>query len=666
MRIVDLDTQAAVSIAVVGLLIAGVAPAAIGGIATDVASAQTESVDDQLASKTTFWQGQTLEITIPDGSSGEVYQIRTVTDEGQVGTFVTEFVIGDQLSATIDTGRFAAGQYVVVDGDRTPLRVADNGTVTGSASTSDAAWEIAVQTLSATYDDDVVKQGDVAEIQLRSERGRYPLHVSAQTISAPVVQEMIGGELVDLNDDGTADAVRTTAIATDTIEAEIVDNVTAGLHTIELTVPDTTVSTAVTLRVEREQVVTAGLSNSVIQVDRGDIARIPINITGTTTAELEIQSGDYHATVAVNDESESGSVLVRMNTYLAGRVADERKAFSAASGGSIEEVTRHSDRREDALVADDYDLAVSVNDIQRDNSLLALTERSTEGIQVGSGPSRLSLEEALRYTGGSEQVAIQDKMTVSVTATGIEGFLTEEYDLSPNSADAREHGAFLRIQPADGSGSPVNLSAAMIQVNPSENAFVVVLPVDRASFDPGTDYTVSFVIDDRSPYVPAGEQEVVQQSVEVVERQVSVDGLEDGRLNVTIAEDGFLSLSGNATIAPGSQIIVTARSEDTSFFSSRSTQVTGSNTWRAVIRGEGISQIGNFTVQIRDDTGQISRVVPGTAAVEEEDDDNNEQTSTPTDTPDPGDDDGGASQRALVVMVGVLVVAGLFVWYVRR
>jgi len=455
---------------------------ALSGSAAAAANTFADSDADQaLSSNGTYWQGQELWL---EGTAGETWELRRVDTSGDndaVGGLVQQVVFDSNGTATIDTSNLD-GTYVLEDESNGLVSYDDGVVQSQSATLAQADWEVAVQTLSASFDEDDVPTdtGSSATIDVDSNRGVYQVNVTAEGLDEEDL-EMIFNQ----SDDGNAfvagsgadddDSVQLNISgSSDTVEANFTEFDEAGSYTFDFEVSDTTASASASVEVAEEDV-DLNFAQSIITQEEGDWAAITVTYGDTDDAYIYVGGEDvnYLERVHLVDDDGDGQATVIFNTFSAGRnlstlpgidatftlpdgsddeIAGTERYTRADFGNEMDEVSLQNATLSDPLEPADYGLSVTaegaslgeddVNDDgdivipdEEDVATLDLTERSTDGIKTWVAPTGAAdidpddaedVSNLLNSVTPSDTVAIGDRLIVQVNASGIFGYVSDD------------------------------------------------------------------------------------------------------------------------------------------------------------------------------------------------------------------------------------------------
>lgn len=136
----------------------------------------------------------------------------------------------------------------------------------------------------------------------------------------------------------------------------------------------------------------ATFAEGVFTERRGDVASIPIVLSGTdeATVGVEATEGTFRATLTVVDRNGDGRVTLRFNTYLAARNATRAFEATGTDGVSIQTV-----RADDMNAPNDLELSVvtrSGSNEPDDMATLLVSERHAESLDAWVAPRSLAGE----------------------------------------------------------------------------------------------------------------------------------------------------------------------------------------------------------------------------------------------------------------------------------
>lgn len=167
-------------------------------------------VDAALRSGGLYFAGQRLGLAVPDGvTDADAVELRRY-DRGtdRAGTFVREYDLGDDRSLTLSTDRLRGDYVLVPAGDRSQaLRFGTDGVATELVAASDARpVEVTEQSLRVEWGQDRITTGDDdVDLDVRSNRARYNLNVSADGLDYDDLESLFRAGGAASNPDPYAD-----------------------------------------------------------------------------------------------------------------------------------------------------------------------------------------------------------------------------------------------------------------------------------------------------------------------------------------------------------------------------------------------------------------------------------------------------------------------------
>ncbi len=629
----------------------------------------------------TFWRGQGVYF---EGNNSQTYQIRSVDDDGGVGTLVTEFQTNSNGVAIINTDQSTIenGQgYVITTTNRDIVVTNELGVQKGvdadQTNASDYSWEVQKQTLSAEFNDNEVSntgENTDTTVDFSSNRGSYDVTISADGLTSSDLRNIFSGEnIVSWNDDQETVTVSGVS-ASGELDADFTD-VDADDYQFTFEGADTSASSTANVTVTENEG-SMSLAGTVTE-QRGDVATINANFDGADDGYVQIGGSDvgYNVTVAVSDGGD-GKVGLKMNTYLAGRdTANESDVFSLTDSSqddddSIKGVYAHSSDLSSPLEAGTYDVAVGTEAqnvstgtsahywIQNEDDLgtLDLQERGTQGVQVWTAPSDADYDdqkELLQQVNQTNDIAKGDLAVVQLKASGIYGQLSGTDQEIKQALYNESNGFMLTIEEANPGANQEATKLAMnsntvqnvFQDDANNSLYVVVDTgingdaVNGGNFEwqADEDYTASWTINQNNPMVDADEdtagieKETANQDFTLTELDAEFNNLNSND-ELQLASSKNAQVSGSTTLAPGSEVTIRVRSSGSgsSFLKSVEATVTANRTFSTTIDMSDVDVGANFTALVRkNDGGQTLTEVDGTVVEQV-------QTETPSETTETG------------------------------
>ncbi|WP_411968163.1 ArtA-dependent S-layer glycoprotein [Haloferax sp. YSSS75] len=470
-----------------------------------------------------------IDVEVEGADEDNNYQFAGSTgDNSQIFVFDTE-------GRTLDTYEFTIG-----------------GAQDAEVEVRDLGLEVAVDDTNITTDDDF--EGTVS-----ANAGSRSIDVVALDSDGDEVDDAT--DSFDLNGQGEADFN--------------VGALDAGDYTVEVT--DTFSGVTVesdTVTVEKAADSSSDFSSSVITEQVGDIAEITVTMQGTDEAEVMI-GGDnvgYTANVTVEDGNDDGEVVLLFNTYDVDSMSNTFDVDDSDDDVTVDDIDTGVTQ---TLDAGDYDLEVATGGDADNVGTLVLEERSTDSQAVWTAPTGddADLTEASDVYDAIENsnltqtdsVANGDVVVHQVVATGLEG----AYEM--DSLDTETNLTIEQTNPGPNREAKVlNDSAATVIADGENDTYFFVYDLDNVDatrtefYDEGasTKYDVEdddafnatfTVLEGNLSDVEDGEE--VSAEYEVVAPELSLDA---DPINVTASADQ--SVSGSATVAPGTELTIRVKS----------------------------------------------------------------------------------------------------------
>ena len=389
--------------------------------------------------------------------------------------------------------------------------------------------------------------------------------------AAAAVADSTAGDATAAQETTTTTATETTRAATGTEAAEV--QTTVG----EPTEATTAAATA------GQAGGSAAFENNTVAEQRGDVAEFTVTLDGTDRARVTIGSPavNYVASFTVVDANGDGRVTVDYNTFLAG-LDTSASGITAGEGDEIRNYELRTEPLDSPLEAGGYEMSVSVGGEETDVATLDLGERSTGQARTWIAPADADADTAAEIRSVATQndtVAQGDLAIVQVEASGLYGYLQDAENLS-----AGENGLSFTVTETNPGPNEapenVSLENATLVTDPANDQFFVL--IDTSAVEANSTYAATFSINDSNPLLAAGEVQNASTTFTVLPRQVAFDDVtEDGLVQIR-STDGNGTLSGTATLAPGSEFTIEVRNTGASPFLDRQTVTVGPNgTWNA-------------------------------------------------------------------------------------
>jgi len=589
------------------LVVSAVTAGVTGGAVTGAETAYQAQDDDEFAavdSGETFWQGQFLEISANQTNAGEVWAVRRVQN-GEVGSLVTEVLLDGSGSAVFSTSNLD-GQFVVVNGDDEPV-VLQNGSVEATGSVGEASFEVANQTLNASFADRTVLNDDstdaLTDLRLQSNRAGYGFYLFSENLSNQQLADVF--ESVEVRD---GRAVATSEAGDDAFYEANFSGVEPGTYDVQVVTADGTAQDTASVRVSEPVEGTASLGNATYTEERGDVVRFNVTFDGTDRAVVQLGSRqvNYLSRFTVVDEDGDGTATVEMNTFRAG-ISPDSSGISVVGEDSYTDFRLETDPIPGRLDAATYPIQLTVGASRTAVGSVLLTERSTEGIQTWTAPDRTNVNTAARIGEVAAQdsdIAFQDWAIVQVQASGLYGYVQNMSDLNNN-----ETGVSMTLTNTGGLNVPpteVPLDRGQLVVDESGNQLFYVIDSDR--LEEGVRYSANFTISSANPYVDEGNGTSLVSNFTVVNRSTSFDQ------PVEVPASSDATVTGTSTLAPGTELNIEAFNTGQNPFLERQTAtVSDEGTWEATFDFSEVPSNTSVTMTIDEPRTRVTGVIGGEA-----------------------------------------------------
>ena len=430
------------------------------------AAVSNDAVDEshiEIQDGNTVYQGQEGAINVSDIDNQDNIELRTVDDDGNVGTLVARPSVENQ-------GEDDA--YVVVDTserdtDRYTLTSNTSGTSVDDGNFQGITFEVVEMDLSAEFDDsEVTDTGADADttFEIDSEiRNDYAVNVSAEDLTTEDLVDIFNVSN-ETDEHATAYEVARNNDQEEQGNYSILDedeevitlynaegewdvdfqDITPDEYDFEVEVVDATASASDTINVSEAEGGSVNFAEAV-DVNQGDIAEITLTADNTEEGTLVIGDADdlgYQANATV-DFGDNDEVTVYFNTYAAGNgtysgpnngsllwtdtddaslsdveQSDENLGGLLAAGYDYEMTAKAVSEDNDNYNDDEYDSAAEETlDAPDDVGSVFIAERSTDSVNLWTA-SENSVEDVTEEDIGDQPSAVADAIENSeVTET---------------------------------------------------------------------------------------------------------------------------------------------------------------------------------------------------------------------------------------------------------
>lgn len=645
--------------------------------------------DARLQSGGTFWQGQTVWLSVANSDIDQneinednevVWELRSVESAGdskEADQLITQVTLTQDESTgdwttTVNTGdEDLDGDYVIVNDDgavefdgQGNAEVADG---TDDPTVSSSEFEVTDQSFDATVDPVNVTAGDNTDLSFDSNRGSYRVVVSSDDLDYDELNTLLSNydntEGVDTNDDDENDAVEIRNNDRELTTSVGDTDVPTGNHSLTFTVADTDKTAEANLNVQEQGDAAYGFPNAYPEEQRGDIATINVSLENTDDNSAWVQIGseevNFEVQTQVVDENGDGYVELEFNTYKT-ITASEDDSGNPLPGYTASDMLSAAgdDRATNSRVTDgtglqtpitDGEYALSLYDAEPVDSsgedtdaneeafgTLVLNQRSTDAAQTWTAPSSASMsdkEDVYDAVAQDDTVAMPgDQVIVQVEASGLYGYL----DDSGNDITNNDNGLHLEVEQTNPSANsePETIDNYKVIEDAGNNTFFVVINTQglKDSIEEGQNFQATFTAENDDteggnyPLIASGESESVNTTFELVEPTVSFDDASnDGPLAVA---QGNYNVTGETSYAPGTEIQVTARSTSANLLQSEKVTVDSDGSWSANFDFGDVDNGTEFTFINSKTDDEVSAVVDSSVQPDNGSDETPDETTT--------------------------------------
>ncbi|WP_304447706.1 DUF7282 domain-containing protein [Halomarina ordinaria] len=329
---------------------------------------------------------------------------------------------------------------------------------------------------------------------------------------------------------------------------------------------------------ENETATVVGFEANNYNASRGDIAEINVELPGVSTAYVTINSDEtnYNPTLRVSDGNLDGQVTVLLNTYATPQ--GPGPSFGVGNNADTVEYVGGNANTTEPLPTGQYDLAVRPDEggdvADTANFELTYGGPTSFGTLTASGQYNLSdfntRDEVYNRSSATSSIAQGDLVVHRLGGSGITGAIIanqgEGESLEKafldflNARQGNDDVALLTVSRAR-TGETLPLTEDNFKLVVSSTRSVVFIIIDTDDLQLNNQYNVRFAVSSASGIVDrtAG----VSTSFRVVPRTAEFNTeMENGQETAITYADPGASLSGSTTVAPGSELRVTADDVD--------------------------------------------------------------------------------------------------------
>ncbi|MFB6141928.1 MAG: surface glycoprotein, partial [Halorientalis sp.] len=271
---------------------------------------QLKIADENLAGGR-FWQGQQLHIGYGGAQTLELYEVERNSSGARIITssgFVAEINIDGSGNGLINTNNLE-GEYAIADANQNIQDIQAGGTVVAGGTLQGGAdtFTVSVQSLSAAFDSNTVAVGEQVDIEFTSNRNVFNVTVSADGLGTDELADIFSSAGIVSQDDDENEV--TFHVDGDQVVTTDFTDIDTGEYTFDFQVADTAASATSTITVQEEADAEATVGvGGVARARVGDIARVPIQLTNTDNARVNLgfNNVNFNLTLEIQDGNDDG------------------------------------------------------------------------------------------------------------------------------------------------------------------------------------------------------------------------------------------------------------------------------------------------------------------------------------------------------------------------
>ncbi len=375
----------------------------------------------------------------------------------------------------------------------------------------------------------------------------------------------------------------------------------------------------------QENTSVVSFTNSQYNASRGDIAEIDVATPGVSTAYVTINSkkAGYNPTVRITDGNLDGRVTLLLNTY--DTPDGPAQSFGVASTADSVQFVGGDANTTEPLPIGTYSLTVraQAGGKPADSAQLRLKYGgpSTFGTLTAPDSKNLSSFDTSREIWNSSistsDVAKNDLVIARLGGSGLSGAIIANQDRGEstekafldflNAREGNNDVALLTIrQPQTGESVRINQNNINVVLAPRNGAVFFVFDTD--DLRTGRQYNIRFAVSSASEIVDRTAGVSTSFFVHPRTAEFNTEARNGKQMAVTYADAGA-SLSGKTTVAPGTELHVTAKT-DGKTLTSQNVTVAKDRTWGATFDLTGVKPGTTFTATVSG-AGIEQKTVPG-------------------------------------------------------
>ena len=602
---------------------------------------------------TTVYQGSTIAVNASNGSNGPAANV-PVTVEGEDITFFREGSTGVNSSVyTFNSDNRELGKYRIFLGDDDS---AGNRTF---ITIRDLQLDVEVDDLSVTTEDNI-------EADVSSAAGGRDVEVDLLDSN---------GDSLNTSDPITLDGQGEGTVTFDAGSADEGEALDAGNYTLEVTDLGSGVSVeSSSVSVSEAGDDEADFVDNTITDQRGDVIEFSVETEGTDTSTVVFgtpEDGVVANATLVDDDGDNQVTAYLNTTALDG--STQPFLLDSDSDDEIDRQNQGSNTVSDLIDAGEYDLEVrpgsSPTAESTDVATVILEERGTQAVNTWTVPNGVSisdLEDVNEAAADGDltqttDIANGDKVVHEVQASGLEGVLNTQNNegVTTKFFEMRQNVFNFTVEQTDAGANqdPWHLkltsSNTTVVADGDNDTYYIVVNTQTANIqrsgnsipdDEGLTANFTVIQDDLNGYgdftnnneYDDDENEETLTDYDVVEPEINVDE----PYNVSSATEQ--SVSGDTTLAPGTELRLRVRSDDgvrPSFLKTASPVVQSDRTWSATFDFSEQSVGDTYEISVSKNTPSASVTEDGTVVeammtTTEAPDTTTEAPDTTTEAPD--------------------------------
>jgi surface glycoprotein (TIGR04207 family)/PGF-CTERM protein len=586
----------------------------------------------------------TTSSTVADGNNAVVYdgeQIAVLTSDG-----INDYEFFDEDGAFVFSGSTSANSQVnVEDSDDSTTNLLAGQTYTvefGGDATNNAEIQVRSLGLSIAADDTSVTFDPDSTGEINT---TVSSNVADRNVNVSVFDE--DGDLETSNAQINLDGLRTVNVSFSNLDE---GNYTVQVEDLATGITDETGTISVSEGTDAEP----SFTQSVYTDERGDVIEFTVDLDDADQATVEVGGATgqsnigYSATFTIEDDSDDGEVTVQLNTFRPRVISTADDDDTITTSGNAFAGT------DEVLDAATYDVSVNtVGGSETDVAAISLVQNAPEAFTLYTGADVSDVQDAdsladvsdLKDAGSvteSSRIASGDTLIHEIEISGLEGALDDQTGSDAedlfNSLINSGNVELSIIQTESSIGPNQNPKALIDTENRAENVpsasnviadgdndtYYLNFPVAIGTGTNGSDveaddqFDVTLTITEASGLV--NENTSVSRTFTVVERDVELDTTgenPDGTEFIQVESADGQTVTGDTTLAPGTELSVRARATgDSPFLKSQTVTVDDSRSFSAEFSFASVSEGQNFTISVidgsteRDDVDAVVSAAP--------------------------------------------------------